>query len=217
MAQIIKFPAQASKFGYKRVKRRAASAEDPNQLPLFAQPTATILRLDAVFGPFEQALRLDELDDQRAEDFYRQAIAEQDCVADAYCNLGILQSKRGQTAKAFDSFTKSLKHEPRHFEAHYNLGNLYLDNGDHRLAQVHFQIAAEIDPAFPNLHFNLALALAVNNELTAAIAALKTYQSLVSVEEARKANDLLANLQQSLAIASWKVENEKIARGEPSV
>jgi len=169
MAQIIKFPAQTPKCGYKRVGRRRAGADDPNQLQLFAQPSATILRLDCACRAFEQALRLDELDDPSAEDLYRKAIEEQDCVADAYCNLGILQSRRGETAKAFDSFANCLKHNPRHFEAHYNLGNLYFDNGDHRLAQIHFQIAAEIDPTFPNLHFNLALALAVNNELQAAI------------------------------------------------
>ena len=202
MAQIIQFPGQTPKFGFKRVRRRSPGADDPNQLQLFAAPTATILPLHSALQAFEQALRLDELDDPGAEDLYRKAIEEQDCVADAYCNLGILQSKRGETAGAFDSFTRCLKHNPRHFEAHYNLGNLYFDNNDHRLAQVHLQIAAEIDPTFPNLHFNLALVLAVNNEILAAIAAIKTYQSLVPAEEARKAGDLLAHLQQSLALIS---------------
>ena len=119
-------------------------------------------------------------------------------MADAYCNLAMLQSKRGETAKAFDSFTHCLKHNPRHFEAHYNLANLHFDIDGHHLAQTHFQLAAQIDPKFPNLHFNLALALSVNNEIHAAIAVIKTYQSLVPPEEAGKANDLLANLRQTL-------------------
>ena len=198
MAQIIKFPAPASKFGYKRVKRRAKSAENPNQLHLFSQPTAKILNFAAELGLFEQALLLDEREDGKAEELYLQAINEQDCVADAYCNLGIIQSKQVNTTKAFDSFTTSLKHNPRHFEAHYNLGNMYFDLNDHRLAQLHYQIANEIDPSFPNAYFNLALVLAINNDLAAAVTALTTYQALVSIEKARHADELLENLRKSL-------------------
>jgi tetratricopeptide (TPR) repeat protein len=201
MGQIIKFPAPASKFGYKRVKRRAKSAENPNQLHLFSQPTAKILNFAPELGLFEQALLLDEREDGKAEELYLQAINEDDCVADAYCNLGIIQSKQGNTTKAFDSFTTSLKHNPRHFEAHYNLGNMYFDLNDHRLAQLHYQIANEIDPSFPNAYFNLALVLAINNDLAEAVTALTTYQSLVSSEKARHADELLENLRKSLIAA----------------
>ena len=198
MAQIIKFPAPTSKFGYKRVKRRAKAAENPNQLHLFSQPTAKILNFAPELRLFEQALLLDEREDGKAEELYLQAINEEDCVADAYCNLGIIQSKQGNTTKAFDSFTTSLKHNPRHFEAHYNLGNMYFDLNDHRLAQLHYQIANEIDPSFPNAYFNLALVLAINNDLAAAVTALTTYQCLVSIEKARHADELLENLRKSL-------------------
>ena len=78
---------------------------------------------------------LDEREDRRAADSYRRAIAEGDCPADAYCNLGIIESKAGRMAKAFDCFTKSLEHDPRHFESHYNLGNLYFEEDNLRLAQ----------------------------------------------------------------------------------
>jgi tetratricopeptide (TPR) repeat protein len=132
---------------------------------------------------------------------YQQAIREEDCVADAYCNLGILQSKQGKTAQAFDSFTRSLQSNPRHLEGHYNLGNMYFDVTDYRLAQVHYQIAAEIDPSFANVYFNLALTQAINRDLGAAVAALTTYQGLVSEEEGRNAEELLENLKKSLATA----------------
>ena len=149
MGEILKFPVQAAKFGYKRVRKRA-SHEDPNQLPLFAQPTARILQFTPDLGRFEQALLFDERGDVKAADLYRKAIEEQDCVADAYCNLGIIESQKGNAARAFDCFTTSLKHNPRHFEAHYNLGNLYFDVNDYRLSQVHYEMAAEVDPAFAN-------------------------------------------------------------------
>ena len=201
MAQILKFPAQPSKFGYKRVKQRARAAENPDQLHLFPQPTAQILNFAPQLNRFEEALMLDERGDPKAAELYAKAIEEQDGVADAYCNLGIIESQKGNTAKAFDCFTTSLKDNPRHSEAHYNLGNLYFEVNDFRLAQVHYEMAAEVDPSFPNVYFNLALVQAINNDLGAAISALSKYQELVPKEEGGNADELLRNLKKSLAAA----------------
>src|SRR5262249_53382179 len=132
-------------------------------------------------------------------ELYQRAIDEGDCIADALCNLGIIQSRSGQVPQAFDSFTAALKNNPRHFEAHYNLANMYFEVEDHRLARVHYQIAAEIDPSFPNPYFNLGLVLALENDLAAAVFALTSYQSLATPDEARKADELLLNLRKSLA------------------
>ena len=199
MGEILKFPVQASKFGYKRVSKRARAADDPNQLHLFAAPTAQILPFTPDLGRFEQALLFDDRGDLRAAELYRKAIEEQDCVADAYCNLGIIESQNGNRPKAFDCFTTTLKHDPRHAEAHYNLGNLYFEANDYRLAQVHYEIAAEVEPAFANVYFNLALVLAINNDLAAAIDTLTKYQQLAPQDEGRHADELLHNLKQSLA------------------
>src|SRR5215471_5347210 len=164
MAQILKFPVQASKFGYKRVKKRALSSDNQDQLDLFPCPGAQILDFISGLSRFEQALMLDERGDMKAAELYAKAIEEQECVADAYCNLGIIESQKGNTIKAFDCFTTSLKHDPRHSEAHYNLGNLYFDANDFRLAQTHYEMAGEVDPAFANAYFNLALIQAINND-----------------------------------------------------
>jgi len=198
MAQILKFPVQASKFGYKRVRKRETHQGNQDQLDLFPAPTAEILSLESGLGLFEQALLLDERGDSRAAELYEQAIHEHDSVADAYCNLGILESQKGNTAKAVDHFTASLQFDPRHSEAHYNLGNLYFEVNDLRLAQVHYEIAAKLEPSFPNVYFNLGLVHASNNDLADAITALSKYQELVSEEDARIADDLLQNLKKSL-------------------
>jgi len=198
MAQILKFPLQASKFGYKRVRQRAQPPENPNQLHLFPQPTAQILSFTSGLSSFEQALLVDERGDSKAAELYRKAIDDNDCVADAYCNLGIIESKRGNIAKAFDCFTTSLKNNPRHFEAHYNLGNMYFDVNDFRLAQLHYELAVEIDPTFPNVFFNLALVQAINNDLPAALSTLTRYQGMVPAAEARNVEELIDNLRKSL-------------------
>jgi tetratricopeptide (TPR) repeat protein len=199
MAQILKFPAQASKLGYKRVRKRAKAGESPDQLHLFPQSAAQILDFGSELSRFEQALLLDERGDPRAAELYARAIAEEDCVADAYCNLGILESQKGNAAKAVDCFTTSLKHNPRHLEAHYNLGNLYFEVNDIRLAQIHYEIATAVAPSFPNVYFNLALVQAIGNDLDAAVSALTKYKELVSEDEGRNADELLHHLKQSLA------------------
>src|SRR6185503_19504585 len=101
MGQILKFPAQASKLGYRRVKKRA-KAEHPDQLVLFPPPTAQILYFVPDSSPFEQALLWDERGDPKAAELYAKAIEQQDSVADAYCNLGVIESQNGSTTKAFD-------------------------------------------------------------------------------------------------------------------
>lgn len=207
MGQIIKFPAPASKFGFKRVRKRGKLVEHPDQLPLFPQPTAQILNFAPDSGWFEQALLWDERGDPRAGELYRRAIAEGDCIADAYCNLGIIESQKGNTARAFDCFTLSLKHDPRHPETHFNLANLYFDVNDLRLAQVHYEIAGEVDPAFASVFFNLALVHAINHNLAASITNLTRYKELVSEEEGRHADELLQNLRRSVAAGIKRPKN----------
>jgi hypothetical protein len=60
-------------------------------------------------------------------------------------------------------------------------------------------VAAEIDPLFPSVYFNLALVLSINNEFGAAVRALTKYQEMVPADEGRQADELLENLKKSLA------------------
>jgi Flp pilus assembly protein TadD len=64
---------------------------------------------------------------------------------------------------------------------------------------MHYEMAVEVDPSFPNVYFNLALVQAINNDLMAAVNALTRYQDLVSAEDAQNADELLLNLRKTLA------------------
>ena len=201
MGKIIQFPAkQPSKFGFERVRKR--KKEDPDQLDLFRPGVSQVRRLPTNMSSFDEALLLDERGDGRAEKLYCKAISECDFVADSYCNLGVLESKAGRVAKAFDCFTKALAHDPRHFEAHYNLGNLYFEVDDILLARTHYELASEIDPEFPNLFFNLGLVLVLLDEKEAALDAFVRYQLLAPREERRNADDLISGLRSCLATAT---------------
>ncbi len=195
-----------AKLGFERVKVKKGRKKDPErhgQMNMFSPPSeqhpARIVSLPSRFSPFEEALLLDECGDKNAAETYWKAISNGDSVADAYCNLGILESKAGKSEKAFDCFTKSLKEDPRHLEAHYNLANHYFDMDNLRLAQQHYEIATQIDPKFPNIYFNLGLVLAINENLQEAVRVLGKYQELVPEEESCKADELLASLKSSVA------------------
>lgn len=198
MGTVIQFKPELKKFDYKPVKKsRRVDLEKHGQLNLFSS-TAKVIQLKSNLSPFEQGLLLDEKGDTGAKEFYRKAIREHDYIADAYCNLGIIESKEGNTVSAIDCFSNSLKYDARHFESHFNLGNLYSDIGDLKLAKLHYQMAARLQPEYPNVYFNLALVHAMLEEYREAVEALMKYKSYTTVGEHKSADALLQNLQLSL-------------------
>jgi tetratricopeptide (TPR) repeat protein len=156
-------------------------AELQGQLSLFRpQEGRDIARL---LTPFEEALLLHEHGDMQAIEFYGEAITAGDNVAEAYCNLGIIELDRGNTIGALDHFSQSLKHDPRHVEAHYNLANLYYDAGDFPLARLHYEAATQIEPNFSLVYYNLALVYHRLANVTGARQALHRYKELEPGDE----------------------------------
>src|SRR5947208_10540616 len=80
---------------------RQIEAELQGQLNLFRIQTPRLARL---LTPFEEALLLHERGDPAAAEHYVEAINEGDNVAEAYCNLGIINLERGQLSQALDNF-----------------------------------------------------------------------------------------------------------------
>lgn len=155
---------------------RQIEAELQGQLNLFrGVEVGSVARL---LTPFEEALLLHEQGDPKAEESYLEAINDGDNVAEAYCNLGIINLELGKIGKALDNFTLALKHEPRHVEAHYNLGNLYYDAGELPLARLHYEAAAQIEAGFSLVYFNLALVYHRLSDLAGALTALEKYKQL---------------------------------------
>lgn len=199
MAKIIQFPINPApeKFGLQRARRKKGKEGcKPGQLNLFTG--GKVVKLNQL-TLFEEALLLDEQGDtKKARQVYQKAIEENDCAADAYCNLGILESQEGNYPKAIDSFTLCLKQNPRHYEAHYNLANLYAELGNHALAKLHYTIAIELEPAFPNSYYNLGLTLALVREYKEAVEYLRKYKDLAPAEEHQQTDDLIFKLSTTL-------------------
>ena len=157
-------------------------AELQGQMSLF-RPEGGQVQVARLLTPFEEALLLHERGDVKASEFYVEAINDGDNVAEAYCNLGIIELDRGNTIGALENFTQSLKNDPRHVEAHYNLANLYYDAGDFPLARLHYEAATQIEPNFSLVYYNLALVYHRLNNVPAATQSLNRYKELEPGDE----------------------------------
>lgn len=198
MARIIKLARQsAERFGYKRASRGKIHRGDaPGQMNLFSE-RVRIIPLPNAISAFDQALMLHERGDDGAGAQYRKAIAEADYPADAWCNLGILESQGGNQKEALACFSKSLQENPGLFETHYNLGNLHFEMGNVDSAKVHYEVARSIMESYPDLHFNLGLVMAISGDIDGAIASLTRYKTLETDRGGQKADDLLERLVES--------------------
>ncbi|GIV35808.1 MAG: hypothetical protein KatS3mg032_0187 [Cyclobacteriaceae bacterium] len=200
MAKVVQFPGNAPKqLGPQKVRlsgRSARRKENPAQLSLFTGRMVSINRNNI----FEQALAADEAGHtQQARALYQQAIASGNQPADAWCNLGIIEFAGGNLAGAISAFSHCLSQSPRHFEAHYNMANAWAEAGNYQLAELHYRMAIDIAPDFPNSYYNLGLTLALKKDYAAAIENLTHYCRLTSPEEHVQARELIAHLRTLVA------------------
>ena len=213
MAKILRFPGapapggdpsgRPSTFGLTRVRRRPRRGSR-DQMDLFAGPRSTeVLPLPgAAAASFEQALAFDEAGDPgAARAGYLACIEAGESAPDAWCNLGILEFTGGDSGQAFDCFRQALKQDPRHWESHYNLGNLFFEAEQRDSARLHWELAAGIEPGFANVHYNLGLVLALQEEYGPAAEAVERFCGLAPEAEAEAAAELLETLRASRAHA----------------
>jgi len=175
---------ESKKVKYKKAKRKSTGAG--NQLGLFA---GQVIRLGAE-NYFEEALKLDDMGDPCAKEFYLLAVESKQNLVESYCNLGVIESEHDKV-KSFGYFAKALKENPAHCETHFNIGNLYFESGDLLLAKLHYEIAIEVEPGFPNSFFNLALVCIELEDFSNCVRYLSLYKDLVSKDEAEEAVKLL--------------------------
>jgi tetratricopeptide (TPR) repeat protein len=213
-SNVIRFPVEAvSRAGFKRSHvsqdEKSSRMEAEGQMNLFraADPARGMAKLGAVvpmplqISPFEAAILLDDNHDPRAEEAYQRAISEGDFVPDAWCNLGVLKSIKRDLNAAFDCFAQSLASDPRHAESHYNIGNLYFEFGDLKLARMHYEKAIECDGSLASAYFNLGLVTALSEDYQTAYDSLAHYRSIAPPEEIGVADDLMRYLRSAINLS----------------
>jgi len=200
MGRVVKFPVNASpRFKLKPVRSKKKEKEKDSQLNIFNSPDSKVVQMTGSLSPFEEAMIYDQEGSRKARKLYEKAIEKNDHAADAWCNLGILEYQEGNKSKAVSSFTRSLKEDPRHFEAHYNLANVYLDIENLELAKLHYEVAAEIDSRHADVFYNLGVVYAMLKEFDHAIESLEKHLELVPASESNDARGFLLSLKASLS------------------
>jgi len=214
-SNVIRFPVEAvSRFGFKRAHgaqdETSSRMEAEGQMNLFGKDApeeapagrmGSVVPIPLQIGPFESAILLDDHNDPRAEDAYRRAIQEGDFVPDAWCNLGVLKSLKRDLDAAFDCFAQSLAADPRHAESHYNIGNLYFEFGDLKLARMHYEKAIECDGDLASAYFNLGLVTALAEDYQTAYDSLAHYKSIAPPEEIGVTDDLMRYLRSAINLS----------------
>jgi len=114
---------------------------------------------------------------ERAEPVTREAAARARLDEDAmssedWFEFGIdLEAAAPEDAR--DAYRRAVELDPRHADAHVNLGRLLHEKGETRAAESHYRVALEIDSRHPTAAFNLGVVLDDMKRLDAAVAAYR--------------------------------------------
>jgi tetratricopeptide (TPR) repeat protein len=104
--------------------------------------------------------------------------------------------------EAIAAYTKVLEQEPGHAAAHINLGTLYYNRQNYRLAEHHYRKAVEADPRYALAYFDLGNVL---DETGRAAEAIRAYHSAISLAPT------YADAHYNLALAYEKVHRPRMA------
>ena len=100
---------------------------------------------------------------------YTEALRIKPNLPDAQVNVGIQLARQGKIEEALGHFYVALALNPN-AKVHYNLGNLFVEQGDWIEAVKHLSSALEKQPDFAEARYNLGLALLMQGNSEAAVA-----------------------------------------------
>ncbi|WP_291425025.1 tetratricopeptide repeat protein [Deinococcus sp.] len=109
--------------------------------------------------------------------------------AEALNLQGVLEALQGHRQPARDHFERAVEHDPVHYRARMNLGNLALENGDPAQAEAQFREVLKLAPDYEGVHHNLGVALRRQGKLHQSVSSIRKAQRLSvrrSQEEARE-------------------------------
>jgi len=113
-----------------------------------------------------------------------------------------LEEDPGSQMEAISTYQKVLEMEPQHAAAHINLGTLYYNRQDYRMAEQHYRQAIEIDPRYSLAYFDLGNVLDETGRVGEAI---QTYQTALQLAPT------YADAHYNLALAYEKIKEPRKA------
>ncbi|MFQ5738544.1 MAG: tetratricopeptide repeat protein [Acidobacteriota bacterium] len=123
---------------------------------------------------------------------YRQALAVNPDLAQAYFSLGVAYGEAGEVEKERESYQEAIRIAPDFAQAHYNLGRLLMAQGESAAAVRRLRKAVEIKADYAEALVNLSALYLARGEARAAIDAAR---------RAVEINPLLASAHYNLGVA----------------
>ena len=145
-------------------------------------------RLEAALSALEAADRQRLTDAASLEACLAPALAEPLTRAEALNALGVLHALQDNPAQAGSLFGQAIAHDPGHYRALTNLGNMALERGDAHAAEQIYRQAMALNADYAGAHHNLGVALRKQKRLQESVRAIKAGQRL-SVRQSRRDQD----------------------------
>jgi tetratricopeptide (TPR) repeat protein len=95
-------------------------------------------------------------------------------VADLFARGIVLEENPSTQNEAINIYLKVLEMDPTHAAAHINLGTLYYNRQEYKLAEKHYRSAIQIDPRYALAYFDLGNVLDETGRVDEAISTYKT-------------------------------------------
>ncbi len=124
---------------------------------------STNISIESAFGYYQAG------DLQKAEEVYREILAQEPDNVDALHFLGILCYQKKNYDSAISYIKQALQINPGLEDAHYNLGIVLQDSGQLDEAIAQYQKAVEINPNVAEIYYNLGFALQKKGNLDDAV------------------------------------------------
>ena len=110
-------------------------------------------------------------------------------IAEVATQLGTAHVLMNDADAARAQFERALEHDPRHFRAMTNLGNLALEDGEVDAAIAAYEGALRINDGFANAHHNLGVALRRKGKVARSVRSLRRAQKAMQQQDAERARE----------------------------
>ncbi len=100
------------------------------------------------------------------------AVSSQDTDASEFFLQGVQNSQKMEYSEAIDAFQHTIKLDPKHAEAHYNLGHAYFKLHRYEEALQAYSKASELKPSYVDAHISVGIVSSMLSMYDEAITAL---------------------------------------------
>ena len=175
--------------GWAKAGRALARVETP---PESVRALADWTALERQLGVLEATSKLLDKKESHAALERLESVNAPLLLAEAETQRGTAHIFLNDLEEAHISFTKALEHDPRHYRALTNKGNLSLEENDVDEAIKAYEAALRLNEDFANAHHNLGVAYRRKGKIDKSVRSIRRAQKAMRREDADEAKGTLS-------------------------